>query len=186
MESIPKRPLLVVTTLAWVMVAKAVNSHIPYRLKPLYQQCLCQRNPNVINSYIQAIEIVQTQVDCGRNGFSVLCQPIVKRLSLVVSQSYVAFSGTCGNSLAHIYWRIKMQITIKLAISMIENGIDTSSYERLWRKRFALALKHCLDNTFANIPFIQWIKRLVHENILITFHKMIKQLAAIYSLQSRL
>lgn len=62
MKNIPSRPFHRTPPCAGVMVAKTIYNYVPDRLIVLYQETLCQRNPNWDNDKIATREVIQFQV----------------------------------------------------------------------------------------------------------------------------
>jgi hypothetical protein len=58
------------------MIAEAGNNRVPYRLVHFDEQCLGQRNPDIINNQISTSEVCQIEVFRLFNGESVLSQAI--------------------------------------------------------------------------------------------------------------
>jgi hypothetical protein len=56
------------------MIAEAGNNRVPYRLVHFDEQCLGQRNPDIINNQISTSEVCQIEVFRLFNRESVLSQ----------------------------------------------------------------------------------------------------------------
>lgn len=75
MYHVPWGALLVEPTLTGGIDSKPFESHIPERSERFDEDIFPERNPNVIKDDVPKYKIVQVQVSCRFDGFSVLSKP---------------------------------------------------------------------------------------------------------------
>jgi len=71
-EHIPRRPLLILATLAGVVITEAVDDAVPQRLVLLQQQPLREGNPKLVHHQVTASEVSEVEVACGVDRLRVL------------------------------------------------------------------------------------------------------------------
>jgi len=99
MKHIPRRALLMVSTLAWVMVAKTIDYSIPDRHEFADEHRLAERNPNIVNHEVATLKIRKVQVLGLLDGLGMLVQAIVKHLPRRDIQAEAAFPRAGGHGL---------------------------------------------------------------------------------------
>ncbi len=90
MHDIPGRASLIVPARTGIVIPESVEGCIPYGRELLNQQCLAQRNPNVVNHEKSAAKIVAIQIRRVIDGLAVLGQAVVERSARRDVQSQAA------------------------------------------------------------------------------------------------
>ena len=134
--------------LARIMIAETIDLRIPNRVEEIDEQRFAQRNPDVVNDQIAAMEIMDGKIGGCLHGFPVIFKSgEQRRTHLQGGRNHQPLPPALRNRLADINGHLKVfragiplpERLIGVEIAMVVNGINAcsrkwfDSLQRNWR-----------------------------------------------------
>jgi len=179
MDGIPFGTCLPISSGANMMIAKAVDPHVPDRAEPANQNTFGKHNPYRNDRQIPTGEVSPFQIPSGIHACSVLAQPSKKRIArigfdqidrvrIIIQHRSAAEPTPSGDSLSDVDGNVPVtDRSIRGECAAVIDCVDTTTRERIWRRQLSGRLhQKGAYNTARDVQIIQRIENIWHPCVL--------------------